>query len=89
MKRFVWLTIIAVFSQYAAASGIPFGKGQLIVKKVAQNAVRIQYVESEKPDLFPDWSYVDCQEVESDDIGVKVDAQRMVVEVTNKEGRAV
>ena len=69
MKRFVWLTIIASFFQYAAASSIPFGKGHLTVKKVAKNAVRIQYAETEKADLFPDWAYVECQEVESDDIG--------------------
>ena len=50
--------------------------------------MRIQYAETEKADLFPDWAYVECQEVESDDIGVKVDAQRMTVEVTNKEGKS-
>ena len=68
----------------------PFGKGQLTVKKVARNAVRVQYTtdESRKSDL-PDWLYVKHDEVESQDISTQIDAQRQVLTIKDKNGKTV
>ena len=50
--------------QWAWAETVPFGKGQLTVKYVARNAVRIQYDEGGVlPEQLPDWSYVKTDEV--------------------------
>ena len=89
MKKLVFLTFAIAIMQCAFASNFPFGKGRLVVKKVAWNAVRIQYFESDDTDMLPEWVYVGDEEVKTDDIDVKVDAQRMVVEVTGKDGKTV
>ena len=44
-----------VAMQWAWGETVPFGKGQLTVKYVAKNAVRIQYDEGGKlPEEFPE-----------------------------------
>ena len=79
--------------QWAWAETVPFGKGQLTVKYVARNAVRIQY--NATPDgeasgtVLPDWSYVKDAEVSNHDITVKVDAKRHLLQVKDKQGRVV
>ena len=76
--------------QWAWAETVPFGKGQLTVKYVARNAVRIQYDEGGVlPEQLPDWSYVKDAEVSNHDITVKVDAKRQLLLVKDKQGRVV
>ncbi len=79
--------------QWAWAETVPFGKGQLTVKYVARNAVRIQYATTSDGEasgtVFPDWSYVKDDEVAQHDITVKVDARRQLLQVKDKQGRVV
>ena len=63
------------------AETVPFGQGQLTVKYVARNAVRIQYDEGGKlPEQLPDWSYVRQDEVAQHDISVKIDKKRQLLQ---------
>jgi alpha-D-xyloside xylohydrolase len=76
--------------QWAWAETVPFGKGQLTVKYVARNAVRIQYSEGGAlPEQLPDWSYVKHDEVANSDVSVKIDKKRQVLQVKDKQGRVV
>jgi alpha-D-xyloside xylohydrolase len=77
----------------AMAESVSFGKGRLTVKRMARNAVRIQYSEdgsafSSLPTL-PDWLYVSHDEVQGDEPAVVVDATRQTVSVKDKAGRVV
>ena len=90
MKKLVLTTLMLVALQWAWAETVPFGKGQLTVKYVARNAVRIQYEQGGAlPEQLPDWSYVKDNEVAEHDISVKVDAKRQQVQVKDKQGRVV
>ncbi len=76
--------------QWAWGETVPFGKGQLTVKYVAKNAVRIQYSEGGAlPEQLPDWSYVKHDEVANSDVSVKIDKKRQVLQVKDKQGRVV
>ncbi|SFO69012.1 TIM-barrel domain-containing protein [Prevotella sp. tf2-5] len=66
----------------------PFGKGQVTVKKVARNAVRVQYTEKAVQDTLPDWLYVSHQEVDND-LQVEVDNTQGIVVVKTPDGRPV
>ena len=90
MKRLLLSTIMLVAMQWAWGETVPFGKGQLTVKYVAKNAVRIQYDEGGKlPEEFPDWSYVKHDEVTNSDISVKIDKKRQLLQVKDRQGRVV
>ena len=90
MKKLVLTTLMLVALQWAWAETVPFGKGQLTVKYVARNAVRIQYEQGGTlPEQLPDWSYVKNHEVAEHDISVKVDVKRQQVLVKDKQGRVV
>ena len=65
-----------------------FGKGRFVVRTVARNAVRIQYVEEAPQDPLPDWIYVKHDEVKSD-LKVRVDQRKGTVEVKDRKGRIV
>lgn len=79
-----------VAMQWAWAETVPFGKGQLSVKYVARNAVRIQYSEGGAlPEQLPDWSYVKHDEVANSDVSVKIDKKRQVLQVKDRQGRVV
>ena len=79
-----------VAMQWAWAETVPFGKGQLTVKYVARNAVRIQYDEGGAlPEQLPDWSYVKTDEVSDHDITVKIDNKRQLLQVKDRQGRVV
>ncbi|MBO7069499.1 MAG: glycosyl hydrolase family 31 [Bacteroidaceae bacterium] len=73
----------------AWAETVPFGKGQLTVKYVANNAVRIQYTEGNSPLQFPDWTYVRNDEVTQPDIQVKIDNKRQLLQVKDRKGHVV
>ena len=62
--------------QWALAEEYQFGNGKLVVKTLAANAVRIQYVEQVPTEALPEWLYVKNEEVKSNDISVKVDAAK-------------
>ena len=66
----------------------PFGKGQVTVKKVAKNAVRIQYAEKAVRDTLPDWLYVKHDETEND-LQVEVDNTQGTVVVKTPDGKPV
>ena len=90
MKKLLLTALMLIAMQWAWAETVPFGKGQLTVKYVARNAVRIQYDEGGVlPEQLPDWSYVKDAEVSNHDITVKVDAKRHLLQVKDKQGRVV
>lgn len=88
MKKSLVLFLLCVCLPITAKT-VPFGKGQLTIKTVAKNAVRIQYTEDKTNDVLPDWLYVKHDEVVSKDIKVEVDAKRQVVTIKNKNGQTV
>ena len=91
MKRTSILLLLLLVSRLAAlAVEEPFGKGRIIVRQVAHNAVRIQYKEgAEVHDSLPDWLYVRHEETSGDNIRVKVDPKTETVEVADRDGRVV
>ena len=62
-------------------------EGQLTVKKVARNAVRIQYTDGQVENNLPDWIYVKHDEVANSDLNVEVKGQRLVIK--DKNGKKV
>ena len=86
-KTIVFLLWVFGWNMVMQARTIPFGKGQLTITHVAQNAVRIQYAEGSIEDSLPDWLYVKHGEVAKSDI--KVEIKDGVVCVKNKTGRVV
>ena len=92
MKKIISLicALMVVTLQLAWAETVPFGKGQLIVKYVAKNAVRIQYSEGGTlPEQLPDWSYVKDDEVANSNIRVDVNSKRQQLTVKDKHGKVV
>ena len=57
--------------------------GVVTVKKVARNAVRIIYQESEVKDTLPDWLYVKHDEVDDCDIQVETDHEALTLKDKN------
>ena len=72
MKRTSILLLLLLVSRLAVqAVEEPFGKGRIIVRQVAHNAVRIQYKEgADVHDSLPDWLYVRHEETSGDNIRV-------------------
>lgn len=64
-------------------------QGHFIVKTVARNAVRIQYSFGEPKDDLPDWLYVKHEEMESNDISVRINPRKRTLEVRDKKGKSV
>ena len=90
MKKLLLSALMLAMTQLTWAETVPFGKGQLIVKYVAKNAVRIQYSEGGTlPEQLPDWSYVKHDEVANSDVSVKIDQKRQLLQVKDKQGRVV
>jgi len=74
----------------AAMLGVGLGmqaEGQLTVKKVARNAVRIQYTDGQVENDLPDWIYVKHDEVANSDLKVEVKGQCLVIK--DKNGKKV
>ena len=89
MRKFLFLCLSVLCCQWALAEEYQFGNGKLVVKTVARNAVRIQYVENKAAEELPEWLYVKNDEVKSNDISVNVDASQQRVEVKDKSGKVV
>jgi len=87
MRRYLFLWILFVCMTLQAKT-FPFGKGQLSIKTIAPNAVRIQYSESVADQGLPDWLYVKQDEV-AGDLSVDVDNKKNTVTVKDKNGRKV
>ena len=66
-----------------------FAGGTLNVRKVARNAVRIQYWKEKHTSDLPDWLYVKNDEVKSRDIAVEVDGAHQTVVVKDRQGTPV
>ena len=60
-------------------------QGTLTVKKLARNAVRIQYQEGAATDTLPDWLYVKHTETDCD-LQVKTDTQAKTVTIKDRDG---
>ncbi len=88
MKIILSFLLFAYFP-FLAQSQVSFGKGMLTVKKVARNAVRIQYAEREVKDTLPDWLYVKHDEVKDQDISINVDARQQTVTLKDRQGNVV
>ncbi len=73
----------------ATAREWAFGRGRLVVKEVAHNAVRIQYVEDAPETALPEWLYVKDQEVKARDVRVSVDEERGVLTIRNRRGETL
>ncbi|MBR1414988.1 MAG: glycosyl hydrolase family 31 [Prevotella sp.] len=74
----------------AQAAEQPFGRGRLNVRKLAENAVRIQYREGNtQQEPLPEWIYVKDEEVETRGINVRLDKRKGTLIVQNRKGEAV
>ena len=62
-------------------------QAQLTVKKVARNAVRVQYQERETTDTLPDWLYVKHDETDQCDLQVETDGQAKTLTIKDHDGR--
>ena len=84
------LTLVPVLKT-VSADVVAFGDGRLVVKYVARNAVRIQYLtDGHTPQAqLPDWLYVKHDEVAVPDISVQTDAAHNILYVKDKTGRVV
>lgn len=78
MKRF--FILLAVLGQGLVT------QAQLTVKKVARNAVRIQYQERETTDTLPDWLYVKHDETDQCDLQVETDDQTKSLTIKDRDG---
>ena len=63
-------------------------QGNLTIKKVARNAVRIQYQEREMTESLPDWIYVKQGETACD-LQVEADAETKTLTIKDQSGRQV
>ena len=82
MKKVTFLSAILLCLSLSVQAA-----GQLTVKKVARNAVRIQYTDGQVENDLPDWVYVKNNEVSQCDLKVDVKGQRLVVK--DKNGKPV
>lgn len=83
-KQIVAILLLLVVVVQAA------NKGRFIVKHVAHNAVRIQYVTDEVTNNpLPDWLYVKHNEVKNCLLSVKADDRRGCIEVKDHRGKVV
>ena len=81
MRKTMITTVLLALWTAAVSQGAP----RLVVKKVARNAVRIQYREDGVQDSLPDWLYVRHDEVE--DCGLKVEKDDRAGTVTVRDRR--
>ncbi len=74
----------------AAAQSWTFGeKGNLTVRKVTHNAVRICYQEGDSEDVLPDWLYVKHDETTKCNVKVVVDKKKQTVVLKDRRGKTV
>ena len=83
------LASLCLIALSVSAKSYSFGKGQLTVTVVADNAVRIQYSEGTPSTVLPEFVYVKNEEVATKHFMVKVDGTKGIVEIKNKKGKTV
>ena len=88
-KRLFFLCLTTLLSLSMSADEMSFAGGTLNVRKVARNAVRIQYWREKQTSDLPDWLYVKNDEVKSQDITVDVDNARQTVVIKDQTGKSV
>ena len=71
------------------AEDYSFGNGKLRIRKIATNAVRIQYSEGKEAEALPEWLYVEDKDVVSDLIQVGVNREKKQIEIKDKAGNIV
>ena len=90
MKKMISLiAILCMTTMGTQAGSFRFGKGQLTVTNVAQNAVRIQYAEQEVKSDLPDWLYVKHETVTNCKVKVDVDTKQQLITIKDKQGKVV
>lgn len=72
-----------------ALKQVSFGKGQLTIKTLAPNAVRVNYSEATDSEKLPDWVYTVQEEVSPKNISVRVNADKGTLDVLNGDGKVV
>ena len=82
------LVLFSVLMVSLASQAEPFGKGQLTIRKIAKNAVRIQYTEEQPMEALPEWIYVKNDEVADAKIAVSVN-QKGILNVSDQQGNVV
>ena len=87
MKRILFFVAILACTVIQAKT-VPFGRGQLTIKKVARNAIRIQYAEQPVSNDLPDWLYVKHEEVDGE-VDAVIDSERQTVSIVDRQGRLV
>ena len=88
MKKTFFLLTLSLLTLSLQAEQLPFGKGTLEWNYIANNAVRIKYIEQKSNQNLPEWLYV-TDKTTQHDISVEVDQGRKVVYVKNKQGQTV
>ena len=88
VKKLLILFSVVMMPFVAQAEQRPFGNGQLTIRKIAKNAVRIQYTEEQPMEALPEWVYVKNDEVADASIGVGVN-QKGILTVSDQQGNVV
>lgn len=85
MKKHILTTIFLLISVHilAVEKRVQFGQGYIITNTIADNAVRIRYVEGKALEALPEMVYVNQQDVDSEQISVRIDNGRNLLEVRN------
>ncbi len=89
MRKLIAVLMALLMVQPLCAASLPFGDGELNIKYLSRNAVRIRYAKSVPSGELPEWIYVTDDEVGQADIRVAVDARRQTVSVRDRWGQTV
>ncbi|MBQ7150551.1 MAG: glycosyl hydrolase family 31, partial [Prevotella sp.] len=91
MQKCIIILSFLVCTCLGAKAQKAFGQGEITIKQVARNAVRITYNEkgTKKLPALPDWLYVKHDEVPNSDITVSIDSKHQVISIKNKSGKTV
>lgn len=88
MKKTFFLLFFLTMLLSSRAEQLPFGKGTIQLTYLANNAVRIKYLEKDVNNNLPEWVYVKDQEVKHD-ISVEIDNKNQRLYVKDKNGNVV
>jgi len=88
MKRLIAFLVVFCNMQFLLAQH-PFGRGEIRVQQVAENAVRIQYTEGELQEELPDWLYVKHETIKNRNLKVTLDKKHQRLFIKNKSGKTV
>ena len=88
MKRLIAFLVVFCNMQFLLAQQ-PFGRGEIRVQQVAENAVRIQYTEGEQQEELPDWLYVKHETIKNRNLKVTLDKKHQRLFIKDKSGKTV